>query len=791
MNTGKRFHSTFLQRVLPIAVIFSAGIFSSSAQENNLAIGQWRIHLPFNRLNSTAEGNGRIYCAATDGLFIYSKDDGSISRLTRLEGLSDFDIVHIRYNQDYHVLMVVYRNSNIDLIYDDNTIYNISDIYHSNIIGNKNVNHIDYDNRYAYVSCGFGIVVVDLVRREVKDTYYLGQSGNTLKIYGTVIYGSRIFAASENGIYFADINNPQLSFYSSWTKDTTLPDPNKRYNFLSLFGNKLIANNDSSANDNSLMVYDGNAWSYFNAIDHYVPVRVEYHGNRLIIVNSYSISAYDNQGLRTHYVDAGWYDNPNQRDGFVDTDNILWIADRNNGLVRTTTSGEYSTIFPNGPGSTSVYNMAARNGRLWVAGGMIEGSAYFNNYSKEGAYLFKSNQWKTFNKTTDDNLDTVDYFDFVSVAIDPADADHAFIASWGRGLFEFTDVGIQAIYAPSNSPIQGLPIPNYYQVQVGGLSFDSQNNLWIVNAAVNPPLLKRKPDGTWQTYSPPSLINTIEQTIMCDSRDRKWILLPWGGGLVVFDEVNTFSHTSDEINDTHARKFTAAAGKGKLPSLNVQSIAEDHDGQIWIGTEKGVAVLYSPDNVYSGNFDFTQVLIQQEGNYQYLLETEMVTAIAIDGANRKWFGTESSGVYLMSADGTTQVQHFTTENSPIISNKILTIAIDNKSGEVFFGTDRGIVSYKGDAIEGGEDFDSVYVYPNPVRPGYSGAIAIRGLVANANVKITDVSGNIVYETQANGGQAIWNGNNFKGERVQSGVYLVYCANEDGTKTFVTKLLFMH
>lgn len=790
MNQKKKFFSRCWQLCLSVAFCFCAFVFTVQAQENNLAIGQWRVHLPFNKLNAVAEGNGKIYCAATDGLFIYSLDDGNISRLTRLEGLSDFDIVHIRYNPTYHVLMVVYRNSNIDLIYDDKSIYNISDIFHSNIIGNKTVNHIDYDSRYAYISCGFGIVVIDLVRKEVKDTYYIGQSGNQVKIYGTVVYGNRIFAAGQNGIYFAGINNPQLSFYSSWTKDTTLPDPNKRYNFLSLYGNKIIANNDSSANDNSLMVYDGSGWSYFNSNEHYVPVRVEYHDNRLIIVNNWSIASYDNQGTQTRIVYAGFYPNANMRDGFINSQNTLWIADGNNGLVEVPATGGYRTIFPNGPGYASVYNMAAKDGSLWVAGGMIEGAAYFNLYSQSGAYLFKNNEWKTFNKTTDHNLDTISFFDFVSVAIDPDDANHVFFCSWGNGLFEFTTDGLQEIYTPENSSLLSFtPFP--YNMRLGGVCFDSKKNLWVTNAGVSNALSKRKPDGTWQSYQSSQLLNVNPSQVLCDTRDRKWIVLPWNGGLVVFDELNTFSHTPDEVNDLHARKFTTAAGKGKLPSLNVQCIAEDHDGQIWIGTEKGVAVLYSPDNVYSGNFDFAQILIQQEGNFQYLLETEMVTAIAIDGANRKWLGTESSGVYLMSADGSTQIQHFSTENSPIISNKILTIAIDNKSGEVFFGTDRGIVSYKGDAIEGGEDFDSVYVYPNPVRPGYSGTIAIRGLVADANVKITDVSGNIVYETQANGGQAIWNGNNFKGERAQSGVYLVFCANDDGTKTFVTKLLFMH
>jgi len=787
------FSRTLMTIIKPCAiyVLLLSWSLSSFSQSESLAIGQWRIHLPFNKLHSVAEGNGVVYCAGKDGMFIYNKDDGAISLLTRMEGLSDFSISHIRYNHEYNVLMVVYENSNIDLIYNDKSIVNISDLLRANIIGNKDIHHIDFNGRYAYLSCGFGIVVIDLPKREVKDTYYIGPNGNPIIVYGSVLYGNEIFAATENGIYRADKNNPFLSLYSSWTKDTTLPDPNKRYSFLTLFGNNLITVNDSIVNFNSLMLYDGTSWSNFLSNDNTVRSRVEFFENHLTVVNSYSISAYNTSGTRTHYIDQSAYTSccdrtSNPQDGFVDSNNIFWIADGSNGLTRNIQNPEtHLLIYPNGPGASGVYAMASKNNRLWVAGGLISSNIFSNTYSKDGAYLYSNNQWKSYNKTTDPPLNAINFFDFITVAIDPDNADHAFIGSWGEGVFEFTTEGVQTIYDENNSSLGAYP--NTDIVRVGGLSFDSKKNLWVSNTTSSSPISVKKPDGTWQSYSLSVLQNTIPQAILCDSRDRKWILLPWTGGLVVFDENNTFLNSPD----LHARIFTTANGNGKLPSLNVQCITEDNDGQIWIGTEKGVAVLYSPDNVYSGNYDFSQVKLLQDGNYQFLLETEMVTAVAVDGANRKWFGTESSGVFLMSADGTQQVQHFTTDNSPLLSNTIFSIAIDHKTGEVFIGTEKGIVSYKSDAIEGGQEFDDVYAFPNPVRPGYSGPIAIRGLLANANVKITDISGALVYETKSNGGLAIWNGNNFTGERAQSGVYLIFCANDDGSKTFVTKLLFMH
>jgi hypothetical protein len=756
-----------------------------SAQDN-LAIGQWRMHLPYNKLHTVVEGNGKIYCASANGMFIYNKSDGSITRLTRLEGLSDFSITNIRFSQQYNVLMITYANANIDLLYPDNTIVNMSDLKRADIIGSKEIHHIDFNGRYAYLSCGFGIAVVDLLRLEVKDTYFIGQGGSPFEVFGTVIYNNKIYAGTVSGIYYADINNPLISLYTSWTKDTTLPDPNKHYNFIANYGNKIIANNDSITDTNILMQYDGTSWSHFipnSGADNTRTLNLDYYNGHLIKVNFFSISAYDLTGNRVKYVDLGAFPNSRPEHGFVDADGVLWIADDNNGLVRNDNWG-YQFIYPNGPYSVNVYSMASLNGRLWAAGGMVIGNLYDNTYSKDGVYLFKDNHWTSFNRFTDIELDTSNAFDFICVAIDPSNPDHAYVGSWGVGLFEFDEHGYVGRYDQNNSSI--LPIANSNTYRIGGLNYDEDNNLWVCSAGISTALSVKTPDGSWYSF-PLSSLDKRPTQVICDRYGNKWVLTSWGEGITVYNENKTFTNYSDD----RVRSITHTFVGGSIPGTNALSYAQDQDGQIWVGTDSGVAVFYSPENVFDQNTKFQKVLIEFEGNFQYLLETETVTAIAVDGANRKWFGTESSGVYLTSADGTQQILHFTTDNSPLLSNTIFSIAVDNKTGEVFFGTDKGIVSYKSDAIEGGEDYEDVLVYPNPVRPGYSGTIAVRGLVANANVKITDVSGNLVYETRANGGQAIWNGKNFKGERAHSGVYLVFCSNDDGTKTFVTKLLMMH
>ena len=258
-----------------------------------------------------------------------------------------------------------------------------------------------------------------------------------------------------------------------------------------------------------------------------------------------------------------------------------------------------------------------------------------------------------------------------------------------------------------------------------------------------------------------------------------------GGGLLVYKGAGTPSVSN-------SKKLTTSSGNGGLPSNAVFCLSKDLDGEIWVGTDKGIAVFYSPENVFTGsNFDAQQILIEQDGNVQILLETESVLAIAIDDANRKWIATAQSGVFLMSADGTTQLEHFDESNSPLFSNNVKSIAINHKTGEVYFGTSKGIISYRGTSTESFEDFTDVYAFPNPVKPDYEGPIAIKGLMNNTTLKITDISGTLVYETKSEGGQALWYGKNFKDERVSSGVYMVFCTSEDGAKKMVTKILLIN
>jgi hypothetical protein len=772
-----------------------SSIYENALGQNDnpaVGLGQWRIHLPYNSAISLTEGDNKVFCATKYGLFSYEKDDGTLERYSRITGLNDLEISSIRYNNTVGVLLIAYINSNIDLLFNDNTIVNLSDIERKNIIGSKSINHIYFKEKYAYLSCGFGIVVIDLEKKEVKDTYYIGPNGSELVINQLTSDGNYFYAATATGIYKAPVISNFLYNYETWVLETGVTNiiQSATSNFTSIasaYGKTFVVKKGASNNSDTLLQYDGISWSLFSN-ETSSSSKFETVNNLLVYSCYFKVQVLDaNQNI---LASKGWgnYSDASPMAGYLDNHNIFWLADANNGLVKCS-NDDCVFLYPNGPHSIASWAMKATKDNLWVAAGAIDlqgpkglryGTYYFDNYS----------HWKNFNKKTDPGYDTLGFADVVNIAIDPNDPKHAFIGTWGSGVLEYRENGIVNIFNLSNSTLKPINHPTWHPIYIGGMAFDEDNNLWISNPMQSTPISVRKPDGSWKSFSVPgnfSLISTFN--LIVDDYNQKWINGRGSGGdalgLGVFNE-----NDIDNPNDDSFTIVNSDALKGALPSLRIFSLAKDKDGAIWIGSDQGVAVIYNPGNVFSGgNYNAQKILIEQDGHAQYLLETEYVMAIAIDGANRKWFGTLTAGAFLMSADGTKQILNLNTANSPLLSNRIYCIDIDPTTGEVFFGTEAGICSYRSDATEGGEACEDYYVFPNPITHDYRGPIAIQGLVANASVKITDLSGQVVYQTKAKGGLASWDGNNFSGLRAKTGVYLVYITNEDGSATCVTKMLF--
>jgi len=759
----------------------------NSLLAQGIPIGQWRDHLPYRDAVAVADAGDRIYCATTSSLFYYNKTDNSLNRITKINGLSDIGITAINYHPNTKTLIVAYQNSNIDLII-NNTIINISDIKRKNIPGKKNINKIMFAGNFAYMSCGFGIVELDMIRQEIKNTFYIGPLGKPIEVFDLTYDGASFYAATEQGIYFALKNVPNLANYEYWTRDTSLINYDDKFTSIAFYSNKLFANRKTaSATVSDTIIYkDGNQWHYFDAVNSSKVECLAVCNGKLVITYDYYILVF---GDSLNQITGVWEYNgtyATPKHAIMDNKNVIWIADNRYGMIRWVWGEDYTLMFPNGPLTSNVFKMTAEDGDLWVAPGLRDESTWNNMYNHDGIFSFTNETWTNIDRNVFNGFDTIQ--DIVTVAVDPTDKKRIFAGSWERGLLEFYDGHFVNIYNEQNSPLTSSS-STFYWIGVGGLCFDTNNNLWVTNSSVNNILSVKTPAGQWYTYQFSSLVNdNVIGDVVIDQYNQKWIIVGRGGGIIVFNDNNTLATKTDD----KMKKLSTGVGNGNLPSANVVSLAVDLKGEIWVGTDMGIAVFYSPGNVFSNeNFDAQQILVTLDGYNQYLLQTETVTAIAVDGANRKWIGTANSGVYLMSEDGTVELKHFDTENSPLFSNNIKTIAINQKNGEVFFGTSLGIISYKGDATEGSENYTDVYAYPNPVKENYNGYIAIKGLVADVDVKITDVSGNLVYSTIANGGQAVWNGRNLNGEKVKTGVYLVFCSNTDGSKTFVTKILFIN
>ncbi len=776
----------FIRKRLVFLFVFVLSIQAINAQVTSL--GLWREHLPYSKGVDIARKGDLLYCATTQSIFTYDIVTEEITRLSKLSGLSDIGVNAIAYNQAADYIVVGYDNANIDLIR-GNEVINIADIKRASGISRKTINHILPIGDDIYVSCGFGIVVINLTDKIVKDTYFIGVNATELNVNELAYDPANdvLYAATEAGVFKVDRSDPLLLLSSTWQNGLQNTIPTSLYNTLAVYNGYVYAVNKTPIGfDDDIYRYDiaNGLWNqHILNVDppiidpaKYADVRVS---NGLIFFsNSYSTSGFDENDVRVWRADQG-----NEPFSFTplgvayDTRGNVWMIDANSGLIRRWDASFILNIIPNSPISNSVQTMATEEQVLWVAPGSIN-AAWENQFNNEGLFNYDRVSWK---QAQYPNF----VRDAVTVTINPIDVTQVFVGTWGYGLLEFRNGELFQRFNHENTGNDGLQAAATTDsiVQIGAAVFYN-GDLWMTNSLVERPLVVKRADGSWQNYSLGAFspAGTPFKDLLIDENGNKW-LQTRNNGIIVFNE-----SPSPQV-----RRLTTAGGSGNLESASVLSFVEDQDGEIWVGTNDGVSVFFSPDLIFSDplNADAQPILIEQGGNVERLFSGQAITTIAVDGANKKWFGTSGGGAFYTSDDGTEQIHHFTSENSPLLSNNIIDIVVNPVDGQVYFGTDKGIISFQGAATEGGEDFKEVFAYPNPVRPGYAGPIAIRGLVTNAQVKITDVSGNLVFETVAEGGQAIWSGNNFSGERVKSGVYLAFITNDDGGKTFITKIVVIN
>jgi ligand-binding sensor domain-containing protein len=772
-----------------LLLIFLLGIlvFRSQAQP---AIGEWTDYQSYAHAKNVVDTGDKVYCVTDGGLFSYSKTDNSIQKMSGINGLSDAGIQRLAFSKENGILLIAYQNANVDLLI-GNDIFNLSDIKRKQISADKTINNVMFSGKLAYLSCGFGIVVINLERKEIKDTYFIGKDGGYLNIMDVATDGNFLYAATGSGIYKASASEPNLQNYNNWVKQTAIPNADKKFSKIENFKGKIIANyTPDKFSEDVMYELKGSSWIPFLPEIHYVTEMFAIE-NYLIISSREEVFVYNDKLEQVNYIYKYVFPEYEVKPiitmcAVLDAQNIIWIADQKYGLIKVGTKAE--RIVPEGPADNTVFSLTMNDQDLWIASGGRD-NAWDNLFYEPRFQLNRQGKWSLFDRNSFPVSN--DFKDMVCVKADPKNPDHVFAGSWGGGVLEFSAGKFIKRHDNFNSTLQTqLPnLPTAPYVRIGGMDFDSKGNLWVTNSGVGKVLSVFQADGTWKSFELSGIANKYSiGKVVLTQNDDKWIVVPRGHGLYVLNSTNT-----EQKGLSVVARFVNSEGPFDYEMNDVYSMAEDKNGEIWVGTSSGVAVYSNPKKIWTESFLFATRPGVNLGDtfFHPLLEKETVTSIAIDGANRKWFGTKTSGVFLISADGETELEHFNTDNSPLPSNEITDIAINQKTGEVFFGTASGLISYMGEATVGNDEFTDVYVYPNPVRENYDGPIVIKGLVDDTEVKISDISGDLVFKTTSLGGQAIWDGQNLNGNRCKTGVYLIFMTDSPGEKTKIIKLLFIH
>ncbi len=781
--------------------------------QNALKSFQWRDFLPYNQAFSVTHQGNKIYAVANECIFSYNKDDHSYQKLNKITGLSDIEPLFVKNNPYNNALIIIYKNSNIDVI-KNGGITNVGDLLRAQNLGNKTVNNITLSGKSAYLACGFGIAVFDTDALQFSDKYIIGPGGTNLNVYQVAVSTDSIYAATSKGIFCAALNSSNLASYTNWRQVTNLPVVNGIYNGIVSFGGNIIAcysgnlttppASGGPTNIDTLYKFNGTSWSKypFNIqADKINNLIVSDDNKQFIYIDGVGFQAFDASGnnlIRAQYgfpttnPSNNWWTFPNDVMPDPTDAGWYWQADRLYGLLKlknTTTIPQVYGI--NGPVSSGCAQVQIKDDKVIVAPVYL-GYQKAPFYLQYGVFSFFNDTWRSDITSTPSNL----IFDINCVAFDYNDNSHFYAGSFGNGLLEVKNDSTVAQYTYTNSPIPHRVLDN--NTQVTGLCSDLNNNLWI-GTNDNPKFLTvKKNDNTWASLDFTPMLGNISaldvQQMITDSSNQTWVAT-YGAGVILYKNDGNYTQPQPNANlsNYNCIQLTSGTGKGGLPSNNIVCITQDKNSDIWVGTDQGIYVFYSPESILtqSSGWDAQPIYVQQDGQTQLLLQTNVVNSIFVDGSNNKWVGTSTSGLFYFSPDGQTQLYHFTTDNSPLFSNNVLSVNVNKNTGEVFIATDKGLQSFQNTSIEGLNNFESVYAYPNPVKPGYTGPILIHGLISGSTVQIVDAGGNFVYQTTSEGGQAIWNGQNFKGTRVASGIYMAICATPDGSQKKLTKILLLN
>jgi len=742
--------------------------------QNNLL---WQGYFSYNEIKDLSESPSAIFAASENALFSKNITTNQIKTTNTIDGLSGQTISALYYSPIFNKTLVGYKNGLMIAINDvEGTMLNIVDIINKQLPTNiKKINHfMEYDG-IVYVSCDFGIVQFNLATMQFGDTYFIGDNGSEISVTQTAVYNGYIYASTNNGIRKADITSKNLIDFNQWIKIAV-----GSWSSIATLNTGLFAINSSGY----VHKYDTNTDSFTGYLQlSQAAVDMRATADYLIITTSNSVYIYNDQMTLVRRIDSSQI--TGIQPSFICATSIgdyIYIGTKENGLITTTISvvSVFENTMPSGPSRNNVFALQVASESLWAVYGDYSGT--YNPYPLDsyGISKFSSTGWLNIPYEKVLGAKSI-----VRVIINPNNENEVYMGSGYSGLLKIENDIPTFLYNQTNSGLDEISfIPGYHNdVRINGGAFDKFGNLWVNNSLVQKGLKVFKTDGQWQGFSLDGILNKSISTSMgrmiIDKNSTKW----WctnTDGLIGYNE------STDKF-----KKITFGPDKGNLPTSDVRAIAVDNKSQLWIGTTKGLRILSNIGNFLTEDQMTTKPIIIIDDNLaQELLYEQSITDIAVDGANFKWIGTADSGVFLVSPNGQETKYHFTAKNSPLPSDVINDIDINGLTGEVFIATDKGLVSFKGTSTIANEDLNNAYVYPNPVRPEYSGTVKIAGLLDKANIKITDIEGNLVYETTSEGGTIEWDTTAFGKYKVASGVYMIFISAQDGIETKVKKVMII-
>ena len=734
----------------------------------------WESYYSYTNSSIGTLSNQTIVSVAENSLFLFDSSQGTSETISTVEGLSGDTISALATYGDY--ILVGHENGLLAQvnINTKNIIFE-SGITRSNTISaeKKQINHIYLADNTAYVATGFGIVEVNPETLEFGDTFYFGSTIDRIHVNQVFVFENAMHAATEQGLFKISQTHPNKLEFLFWDKLAT-------GNWTSIW-----------AQDNSLYAAkdEGNSLSFFQlgntvekkatfqgVLKHIAP-----HEKGVLITVSNRIYDTDKSFVRTQTIGDLEGVNPNTYNFALSHNDQKWIGTSREGLIRYTNDNNIDLISPQGPLSNSIFDIENVQQELWIAHGVYNLFYTPSLAEKHGISRLVESQWENITNNQLFNADP-----FVRVAAHPTEIGTFYACSYHRGIVYFEENNPVGLWNETNSGLESLSFvgPDYVSIRVRDALVDDSGNLWSLTGYVQKGLKKRTPSGQWTAYD-------LSDVILDHKQEAGYSTFEfYNKKILFFGSVNS-GLIGVDISQSPPQMKRIMGGDMGLPSDDIRSIRLDKDNRLWVGTKEGLVILYAPNRFFEDDTQLRAVVISDGGNLRELLSGQFISDIEVDGNNQKWISTTSSGVFLISKDGSQILQHFTKENSPLPTSSVKTIGIDDVSGKVYFGTLKGMVSFQGDAYAESESLSDASVFPNPVRPNFFGNVVVRGLQQKTRVKITDIAGNLVYDTTSEGGSISWNLRSFSGARVRSGVYLIFITSKDGLDSAVKKLMVIN